>query len=512
MEVGSTLARGCRPLATLVISILVGLAGLGVALASSSISRRTALVGVLGIGLAFVAFKTKRIRECLLFAWVVSLTLNRQYFVFIPLVGDQGSQGPYVIASDMFLASLLAYWFYEFAFLKIRKTPRGANLLVWYIPFAIVCFLSMLGAERMDWALWETLRMVKVAVVLWYIRYNFGESEWWTCVASLAVALSLQSAMGVAEVVSRRSGLLGIFGLGQDAQMPERFEGEFSQELFYGQHRATGTMSHPPNLACYMIMVIPTFLCLAAAVRITALRWSLAAVTVLGLAGLACTLSRMPWAICIVQLSLLALLLPVMRLISVKQFLGVVAVASVALGLVAASFQRVIIDRFTRDLRVSSEGRLEEIKIGLKVFGESPMFGVGLNNTKIHYLPYAPELRGLDDIDSAMNAILHLRAIFSPQNGFLHGLMEVGIVGFVAWLLYWLGVFRIGLSAVARQRGYRQAAYLGMCIGLLGVVAQQTIDFSYWVDPLLMTFALLAGMLAVSPVIEETESTAAEAA
>jgi hypothetical protein len=102
-----------------------------------------------------------------------------------------------------------------------------------------------------------------------------------------------------------------------------------------------------------------------------------------------------------------------------------------------------------------------------------------------------------------MNAILHLRAIVSPQNGFLHGLMEVGILGFAAWLLYWLGVFRIGIGAIFRARGYRQAAYVGMCIGLAGVVMQQSIDFSYWVDPLLFTFALIAGMLAVSPVIEE---------
>src|SRR6476660_6934895 len=115
MEAGAIVDRGWRSLTIMLVSVGLGLMALLVALASPELSRRTMLGGVLGAGLVAAVLVTKRAREVLLFGWVVSLTYNRQFFVFIPLVGDQGSQGPYVIASDLFLVALLGLWLYEFA-------------------------------------------------------------------------------------------------------------------------------------------------------------------------------------------------------------------------------------------------------------------------------------------------------------------------------------------------------------------------------------------------------------
>ncbi len=43
---------------------------------------------------------------------------------------------------------------------------------------------------------------------------------------------------------------------------------------------------------------------------------------------------------------------------------------------------------------------------------------------------------------------------------------------------------------------------IGLCLaGMLGVIAQEIVDYSFWVDPVFYTFALIASMVAASPVV-----------
>ena len=498
--------RAAGGIAGAVLVSLIGLCAFALALAAAGGSRRILVAGVGMAGMLALTLLTRRVKEILLFGWIFSLTYNRQYFIFVPLVGDQGSQGPYIIASDLFLGMLFAWWFYEHTILRKKFPPLGPRLWPWYLPFAAVCVLTTLQADRPDWAFYELVRVAKVGLVLFYARHNFGKREWWVCLGAFGCAMAAQAGLGTLEVLTKRSGALGVFGLGaQQATVTERFEGEFSQEFWYGRYRATATMSHPPNLACYLLLVIPVFLAFGLTAPRRWLRLASAGAGLLGLVGLACTYSRFPWALSVLQLSILLPGLTLLRLVPVKQFLALFIFGTLAAGAALYPVRHIIRDRFSSDLKVSSEGRVEEVTAGLQLWSDYPLAGIGLNNSILHFVRYRPEIQYNVELDSELTQVLKLRAIVSPQNGFVHVLMEVGIIGFLAYLVYVLGVFSCALRAVALHQGYKRAICFGLLVGLLGVKLQQLIDFSYWVDPVLYSFTIVVGMLCTAGVLKDNQ-------
>ncbi|HWB83057.1 MAG TPA: O-antigen ligase family protein [Bryobacteraceae bacterium] len=509
----SKIEQASGRIATFTFLVLLGLAAIVGGEVVQVLPRRMAFGALLLLLLFAAALITRRPREIFLAGWVFALVYNRQYFVFLPFVGDQGSEGPYLIASDLFLILLIAYWYYEHSILKMRREPIGRPLWPWYLPFAVVCVISLFVSDRPDWGIYELIRVAKVGFILYYVRRNFRKREWWLCALTLGAAVCFESALGTMEVATKRSGVLGVFGLGQNANvMPERFTGEFSQEVWYGMYRATATMSHPPNLACYLLLTIPVFLALAPVMPRVWQRLACAGTGLLGLVGLACTLSRWPWAVASLQLLLLFAGLVGMRLWDVRRALGVVFLGIILLVSGLIPFRHLIVQRMTRDFKVSEEGRFDEYGTAIEMFGDRPFLGTGLNNARAHIVHYRPEIQYNLDLDTPLTQLLHLRAIVSPQNGFLHVLIELGALGVLTFLVYVVGTLVTGLRAIQESRGYARAACFGLTIGLLGVMLQQAVDFSYWVDPLLYTYTLVVGMLNTSVVLRDGNEPANERA
>jgi len=185
-----------------------------------------------------------------------------------------------------------------------------------------------------------------------------------------------------------------------------------------------------------------------------------------------------------------------------KRMIGIISIGLVAASLVLVAFREKIEGRLTSDLKVSSEGRIEEVRSLMGMFVEHPFLGVGLNNTRSEVLKYRPELRYSLDLDTELTHQLHVRAIVSPQNGFVHLLLEVGLLGFLVYLYWIAGAFWIGIKAIARTTGYRRAACFGMLLGLFGTFFHQVVDFSFWVDPLFYSFPLLVSLLNAAAVVE----------
>jgi O-antigen ligase len=136
------------------------------------------------------------------------------------------------------------------------------------------------------------------------------------------------------------------------------------------------------------------------------------------------------------------------------------------------------------------------------VSDQNPFLGVGLNNYRVHLLEYDPALAWIE-ADEEFPVKRHLRFIAAPQNGFLFVLAETGILGLGAFLLYIVGVLLIGMRATFATADYRRAAHVGLVIGILGVLGQQAIDYSFWVDPVLYTFTLIVGMLNNASVLSD---------
>lgn len=481
---------------TLLLATLAGLSAVLIAVPLSQTGSKWKVVSLFALTFPAVAVYWGRLRELLVFFWIISLTYNRQFFSFEGIFGDNGTQGPYWVLADIFFTALLILWLYDAAILKRRFIAEGRPVWPWFLPFVLACLLSIPGAQRPDWSLFEMIRLAKFALILVYVRKCFGQREWWGAIGALATSMLLQSIIGVKEVVT---GHPGVFGEAV-SQGVGGFEDVFNQESFYGWVRATGTMNHPPNLACYLILVIPVCLGVALTARKPLLRVLAAVLFLAGCTGLACTLSRWPWFLAALEALLCFALLTAMRMIRFSQAVGIVVVSVAALGLCLLPFREKILDRETRDLRESVDQRREGVRVALALANESPMFGIGLNNSKLYIAKYVPDLEWtVENEDLLIKS--NIRSIAAMGNGFLFVTAETGAVGSLAFAIFIVGLLVISIRAIYGTSGVVRGASIGLALGLLGVLLQDLIDFSFWVDPLLYTVALVLAMLNLAPAL-----------
>ena len=435
-------------------------------------------------------------KHFLLAGWIFTLTYNRQYFSFEALFGRHGSQGPYWIVSDVFLLGLLLHAVYMRVVNRVRPEPKGPPFWPWYLPLVLAWVISLAGAERPEWGVFELWRSVKFGFILWYTSRYLNRREWWICVAALGLAMVFQSSVGLKEIVTGRS---GVIGMEQQPSGPGGFGKVFSQESFYGSVRATGTMNHPPNLACYLLQVLPVALALLLGTRWPRVRWIAGLVAAAGAVGLACTLSRWPWALAAGQALLVALAMVATCRLTAQRLVGMLALTAVLAGIGLYPLREKIYKRFTGDFSASVDQRVESTRVAMRMIEDSPVTGVGLNNSAYHLVKYFPSLRWAIDNDEFLVTKVKSRALAVVGNGFLYVPVEAGALGALGFLVYLMGVAIVAGRALRSVWGDVQLACIGMAAGMLGVILQQVIDFSYWVDPLLFTFALVVGLLNTAP-------------
>ncbi|HEV2446174.1 MAG TPA: O-antigen ligase family protein [Candidatus Sulfopaludibacter sp.] len=482
-------------LATLASAGLVG-AGMLVAVLRLQEASYKAWVVLIAIAVApTVLAVIGRPKELLLFGWVFSLTYNRQYFIFEPLVGYQGTEGPYVLLSDVCLAGLFGLWLYERMMRRTTESARSAPLWPWYLPFATVCFLSIFDAARPEWAAFEMIRIVKIGLVLYYVRHNFGRKEWYVTLAALGAAACFQSAVAIKEMVTGKQGLIGLSQ--PDIGVPGLIE-HFEGGAFTGGVRGSGTMAHPPYLSCYLLLVIPVLLAvsLSAARR----RRALAAATgfLLASGGLAATLSRAPWVIACLQAVLVLGAMVLLRQVAVQRALAALILGSFVLLIALVPYRDKLMERLTGDFKESMQFREDGLRASLAAIEDRPILGFGLNNTAVYLGQYMPEMEWGLSTEEFASRELHLRAPITLGNGFLHVLEETGVLGFLGFLLLVLGAFVTGFRAMARTAGEPRAVCFALMVGILGALAEQVVDAPLWVDPVLFTFVLFIGMLNVA--------------
>lgn len=507
---GETLERRLAP-STLVtqfvglsVLILIGLCASVVAIKFGEPSKKKLilLAGVAVLPLACAV--TRSPRSVFLFIFVLLLPYNRMYYKLDPVFGDHGTQGMYIIPADVAFGALLAIWAFEIVVLKRPLRGHGSRLWPWWIPFIITCFLSGLNASRMSWSMFEVYRMLKFMLVLVYLRYNLDREGFWAIVAALGCSTLLQATMaGMQMTLRSASGLLGLLGGGGGGGSLE----ELGSLAVGGWIRAVGTLGHPSNLACYLLMPIPLFLALAVSLRHSLLKLICGIVSVAGLSGLALTLSRWPCALMVGMLALLIIGLTWLGYLSAKRAIGL---ASVTAFLVAASLLPAadfIHERLTRDLGASLDFRAKDRAIALDIFEKSPLLGIGPNNYAVYLPDYDPEIRWALENANKARLTLNIRTFVALHNFYLFMLAETGLIGSLALIFFYLGVVLLGVRSIARTTGFWRAASLGILIGLLGVYGQGAIDFSFWVDPIYYTFALMAGTMVKLPVLEAESAT-----
>jgi O-antigen ligase len=437
-------------------------------------------------------------REILLFLWPVALTYNRQYFSLGSVFGDQGSFGPYWNPSDLPFLALLIIWLYEVLILKRRGPRPSGNSWLWYLPFALASLASAGVAERVDWALFELIRFIKIGLILLYFQYNMNRTRWWVTVSGFGFGLLIQSLFSFLEVIAHRKGIMWIFGIDSGYDVSSVIG--FDPESYFGFVRASGTMGHPPYLANYMLLTLPVMIALSLVIKHRLLKLLSIGVSLAGLAAFALTLSRWPIAMMAVQLPSLIFGLVLMRGLSLARALGILIIAATLVMLVAVSLADRISERLTSDFGASVDLRFNEYQVALHMLEDHPLLGVGLNNYAVQMKRYGSKLTWALDkkFQTIATDVLHLRIVAGPLNSYLYVAATSGLIGLLTFLYFILGTLVIGARAVQCASGALKAACWGMVVGLAGIYLQQVLDYSLWIDPILYAWTMIIGLLATA--------------
>jgi len=163
-------------------------------------------------------------------------------------------------------------------------------------------------------------------------------------------------------------------------------------------------------------------------------------------------------------------------------------------------------DRMTRDLNDSVDQRAKGNRVAMAMIEESPWLGVGLNNSKLHVLKYIPDLSWAVENDDFLAHEMKSRSFAAMGNGFFFVTTETGVIGTLGFAVCLAGALVTAIRAIKGTAGAARGVCLGISLGLLGVLLQQLIDFSLWVDPLLYTTALCIGLLNVAPALFPKEA------
>lgn len=493
---GGWLGRSTGRVVLLIIAALVGLAAGALGMLSSGLSPRNFILAAGSCAALVVAGFSSRPRCVLLFAWVVSLTYGKAFFVRLG-DGTADLMGFYFILSDVFLFALLVHWVMNLL-RRSAAEPVGNLSLLWFLPFLAVAVIATITAANVGWALFELLRLGKLALILVYMRFNLEQEEWWACIAGLAAATSAQALLSLLQVALGKTsaGIVGLVGGGESAEAAA--QASAMQGAMGGWFRAYGTVGHPANLANYFLLTIPILLGLAFALP-GRWRWPVLGSALLGLAGLACTQSRGPWVFGAIQVGLVIVGLVLFRTLPPGRAVLLVGGAAVLSVVLAVRFEKFIADRFTRDYVESVELRNRDIRTAYRIFAENPVLGVGLNNYAARILEYDKEwdwaIQGAPEFQRKFDS----RVFVAPHNLFLFLMAETGILGLVAFCIWLVGIAWTGARALFSSASAERMVHFGVLLGLLGSLAQATVNFSLWVDPILFTTALTAALVASAP-------------
>ncbi len=132
------------------------------------------------------------------------------------------------------------------------------------------------------------------------------------------------------------------------------------------------------------------------------------------------------------------------------------------------------------DANFSVLERVAHWQAGLRMFSAHPWLGVGIGNFGAVYPNYA--------LPHWYVSLGH------AHNAFINFLAETGVIGFGAFLAFWLGVGREAWRGARRRRGYTAA----LALGLLGTWSYLTVHNQFdnlFVQHLQLQLALLLGVL-----------------
>ncbi|MBN1482210.1 O-antigen ligase domain-containing protein [candidate division KSB1 bacterium] len=405
-------------------------------------------VVALGLVFPFLALFIKDLRQFLLVASIVSIPIYLDVNFMHIFERQAGASTVGISLTDILLLILLFLWLLELASKDRPYAIFYARLTVPALLYIEAAALTLLWAPRLDLAIMEVFRMIKVCA-LYFILLNHLRDErdlrlaMWALIATVA----FESMIAGLQIV--KGGLLGLEFLGEAPADPD---GDASL------WRVMGTLGHPNKLATFIESLL--LLCVGAFL-IEKKKWLKIAslsITGLGLVTLIMTGTRGAWVGFVAAFITFLFFAVRNKHIDIKLILKPAIIVVLLMLMIGLSFSGMLTERIFGDDYGSAESRIPMFQIAFNIISAHPVGGVGINNYQVNMREYNDSVR-------AMRYTTIPRPV---HNMYLLVMGETGLIGFAAMMLLLLSFISILVKTAASSSP--QLAVIAICI-LSGVAA-----------------------------------------
>jgi len=435
-----------------------------------------ALFIILGLLFPFTLIIVKNIRRFIMGLLIFSIPLNADYnILYHPSPG--GADAYTIGLSEILLLFLLGLTLFRAVSERKQKIFAFFLAITWpaLALFMFYC-LSMLNATDLLWSSFDIFNLVKAIAFFLVVANNINSKEDIALILTAlflgllfqAVIVGLQAALGTTS--------LSMLGLGESNKVLA-FEMETANVA-----RPGGTVGHCNHLARYIGFILPVSIIIAMTERARAMRWFAAIVTAAGLVALIYTLTRSSWLGLLISVLFMIPFMFRWRLISFR-VLGKFMLAAIVFILILLAFSDVIRGRLTTYDLGSAHTRITTAQVALNIIQDHPLIGAGINN-------YGALLEEYWDGEDAFTrkAAVH--------NTYLLYMAEIGIPGFIVYMVLLIVFFFRTKKAMRSRFGYYSAVAIGIMGSLAGFFFSAFADKSYKENfTLILVFFTLAAVV-----------------
>lgn len=363
-----------------------------------------------------------------------------------------------------------------------------------FLPFCLSMCASAFSAASFPDAAKEVLRWLSFFAV-------FAAAA--AAIASVADARRLSVWLVAASVPASLYGIfqsvLGLPSAAFELEPRSRIDSLFC--LTTGWHvRAHSFFNQANSFACYLVIVLPLAVFLAARSRTRLGKTAAAAVVALNLVALMLTFSRASWPLALLAIIAFFIITARRRAAATRPpgrvSLVVPSLIVLLLALVGALFFR------GTDVAALVSGhsgvqRLNLYRAGLSMIAKKPFFGYGPGN----YAQAATNVKMNQDEERIKRAHLH--------NLYLQVALETGVVGLCAFLFFVVSVVRMLCRGVgAASDGEASALAAAFCISTCAFLAYNMIDIFRYHGVHLVAAAIMGAGIAMTRLTQPREAAA----
>ena len=461
------------------LAVVYGLMIPAVLVSLESVGLKWLVLGLSSLMFFFVAVFVKEMEKSLLLLLALSLCVNLDVNFFISyhfLKLNTLSAGFSLGMADVLLVLLYALWIYRSIEEPQRIDLRLLCFLGVYLVFFLLMMLSIVNSEDVLLSFYELKKRVLPLFAILYIGVNVRTPGLVKkIIGMIFLGMAISSLVGILQYSMGKNFGLSIFG-----EADEIFEQSVvgSSEII---RRVSGLMPHSNIFGMYLAFTLPIAFSLTFADIEKHFKYFSFVVSLLGSLALLLTFSRA--AIMAFVFGMFIFLLVKNRNLFHRCNNKICLMYGVLTGGILFVFWNKLIERFSGSPASNLSFRFFLNEAAFKMIDRHPWLGIGLNNFSIQ-LPFY-DTRGITAVSR-----------FPVHNLYLLIASETGLVSLAVFLLFVMSIICIGISIYRRSPDpFLKSFSLGTICGIVAVLLDEMMDFSFVVQPVYLLFFTICALL-----------------